>query len=416
MVPLTGEIAAIEQHLLAEQVQRLGSVVAQAREGSVELMFARHVLGDLAPPRAAESGTDEPESQSDVVRIASYGYATLLGGAQPATPPQVEICDNIRRLSQLDPFPSDGIGFLSDPVLMIGTSAAVARAAQSTAWDCRGWLVGLLEDQRCGNLPFQVVARAYALHLLSGNVSALPRLADLTDAPELGFSAWMSMQNAGEFTDRRESCAQASAEFLAQLLITDTSSLTVPRAAITYAALAAVLRSSSRRLVMSIDEVSAILRTFPACMERWRWDPPDAKNPVRWFIDAEREVQDILWIMLRSHFNDLVYEDPLPKVGHSSYRPDFGIPGLRLLIEVKYVRRAIEFKDIEKQVMEDSVGYLANSDRYERITVFIYDDSSSSEHHDTTRRDLTALSGIADVVIVSRPGRIPPRDRRTLRE
>jgi hypothetical protein len=112
----------------------------------------------------------------------------------------------------------------------------------------------------------------------------------------------------------------------------------------------------------------------------------DGKDPIRWQVEAEREVQDILWVMLRPYFEDLVYEDPLPKVGHSSYRTDFGVPSLRLLIEVKYARKAVAFKELEKEVMEDSIANLANTDRYDRIIVFIYDDSSSSEHHATTRR------------------------------
>jgi hypothetical protein len=32
-----------------------------------------------------------------------------------------------------------------------------------------------------------------------------------------------------------------------------------------------------------------------------------------------------------------VDEETLPKLGHSTYRADFGIPSLGILIEVKYV-------------------------------------------------------------------------------
>ncbi|MEX5637477.1 hypothetical protein [Parafrankia sp. FMc2] len=85
---------------------------------------------------------------------------------------------------------------------------------------------------------------------------------------------------------------------------------------------------------------------------------------------------------------------------------------VRLLIEIKYARKASDFKDIEKQVMEDSVAYLANTDSYDKILVFIYDDSSSSEHHDTTRRALIGIENVTDVIIASRPGRIPPRNQR----
>jgi len=42
--------------------------------------------------------------------------------------------------------------------------------------------------------------------------------------------------------------------------------------------------------------------------------------------------------MLRPVFDDLVDEETLRKLGHSTYRADFAIPSLGLLIEVKYAR------------------------------------------------------------------------------
>ena len=55
-------------------------------------------------------------------------------------------------------------------------------------------------------------------------------------------------------------------------------------------------------------------------MRRWRWDNDDVKVPVRWEVRSEREVQDILWLMLRSTFDGVIDEETLPKFGHSSYR------------------------------------------------------------------------------------------------
>lgn len=60
--------------------------------------------------------------------------------------------------------------------------------------------------------------------------------------------------------------------------------------------------------------------------------------------------------------------------------------------------------------MVDSVAYLHNTDRYQEIVVFIYDRSSSVQHHDTTQA-LLQLNGVTDVIIVSRPGHMPvPRE------
>lgn len=120
--------------------------------------------------------------------------------------------------------------------------------------------------------------------------------------------------------------------------------------------------------------------------------------------------------MLRSVFDDVVDEDTLPKLGHSSYRADFGLPRLGVLIEVKYIRRATEFKDIEQEVMVDSVAYLQNTDRYRELMVVIYDESTSVEHHDQTRRALQSIESISDVIIVSRPGRLPTPDRNRTRK
>ena len=105
--------------------------------------------------------------------------------------------------------------------------------------------------------------------------------------------------------------------------------------------------------------LSLLLRRFPAAMRRWRWDSGDRiKEPIHWPITSEREIQDILWLVLRSVFDDVIDEDTNPKVGHASTRADFGIPSIRLLVEVKYVYdgTTAEFKKIEQEVMIDSVA------------------------------------------------------------
>jgi hypothetical protein len=98
--------------------------------------------------------------------------------------------------------------------------------------------------------------------------------------------------------------------------------------------------------------------------------------------------------------------------GHQSegraceHRADFAIPSLRLLVEVKYLYdgTTAEFKKIEQEVMIDSVAYLQRATLYDEIVVFIYDSTASVEHHELTRDALIKVPGIADVIIVSRPG------------
>lgn len=104
----------------------------------------------------------------------------------------------------------------------------------------------------------------------------------------------------------------------------------------------------------------------------------------------------------------MVDEDALPKLGHSTYKADFAIGSLRLIIEAKFARSKDDFKQIEKEIQEDCIPYLRDL-RYESLIVFIYDDSASVQEHDITRRALLEIPGIVDVVIVSRPSQLAPK-------
>lgn len=142
-------------------------------------------------------------------------------------------------------------------------------------------------------------------------------------------------------------------------------------------------------------------------MKRWRYDSDELKKPIKWPIGQEREVQDILWLVLRSYFEDLVDEEALPKFGHKFYKPDFAIPSLRLLIEVKFTSKKEDFKSIEQEIMVDTIGYLYNTKDYDKIIVFIYDNSGSVQEHGTTKRDLIKIKEIEDVIVVSKPSQLP---------
>ncbi|WP_112272027.1 PD-(D/E)XK nuclease domain-containing protein [Lentzea terrae] len=74
------------------------------------------------------------------------------------------------------------------------------------------------------------------------------------------------------------------------------------------------------------------------------------------------------------------------------------------------MRSPSDFKKVEQEVMVDSVAYLQKTDRYREMIVFIYDESSSVEHHDLTVRELREVPGIVDVIIVCQPGVLRHRD------
>jgi hypothetical protein len=189
-------------------------------------------------------------------------------------------------------------------------------------------------------------------------------------------------------------------------------SLPAHQAAFIWRSLLEAVSEQAELMVRSPHAVLHVLRQFQSCLRRWRWDVLNLKNPVRWPVKSEREVQDILWLMLRSNFLDVTDEDTLPKFGHATYRADFGIPSLGVLVEVKFAREAADFKKIEKEVLEDIVPYM-KSDRYKEIVVFIYDDSCSVQEHELTRAALES-AGLAGVVIASRPSMLPDHSTQAL--
>jgi hypothetical protein len=247
---------------------------------------------------------------------------------------------------------------------------------------------------------------AYAIKICGGR--APPLSADL-QAP-LSYRAalaWWIRQpdsrvdiNVAELLSLRRSVAE---EILSQPL----SHLPAHQAALLWKCLREATSESAAAALQTPATLAHLLRQFESALKRWRWDDDSLQHPVRWKVRSEREVQDILWLILRPQCLDLEDEDTLPKFGHSTYRADFGVPSLGLLIEAKFARAAGDFKAIEKEVLEDLVPYLKAPERYREVLIFIYDDSSSVQHHDTTIRALKSVNGICDVIIACRPSQLP---------
>ena len=118
------------------------------------------------------------------------------------------------------------------------------------------------------------------------------------------------------------------------------------QAAFIWAGISSALFYALTAASVQPNHVVAVLENFEATMRRWRWDADMLQNPIRWQITQEREIQDILWLILKSYFPDVVDDDTLPKLGHSTYRADFGIGSLKLIIEAKYATSRDDFKKI----------------------------------------------------------------------
>lgn len=139
----------------------------------------------------------------------------------------------------------------------------------------------------------------------------------------------------------------------------------------------------------SLSGVVRVLKRFRKCCQYLRDSPA-----------KERDVQDIVWIMLRSHFDRIDREDTLPKFGVKNYRPDFGVPELRTLIEVKFVGDKTNVSDIQEGILGDVPGYLTNQSHYDSLIVFVYDAAHKLRDSRKFIEDIRKLEDIVDVVVV----------------
>lgn len=141
--------------------------------------------------------------------------------------------------------------------------------------------------------------------------------------------------------------------------------------------------------VSSLSQLIQTLRRFRECCQYLEHPPSN-----------ERAVQDILWIMLRCQFDRLDRESTLPKFGVKSYKPDFGIPDLGTLIEVKYIGNKTQVRAIQEEILADVPGYLNKASRYSSMIVFVYDSAHSLRDSQSFTEDLRCVEGIIDVIVV----------------
>jgi hypothetical protein len=106
--------------------------------------------------------------------------------------------------------------------------------------------------------------------------------------------------------------------------------------------------------------------------------------------------------MLCPYFEDIRYEDNLPKLGRSGHRYDLGIPSLGKLVEVKYIRKKDDFQKIINEVGIDA-AQITTQVEFREFVVFVYDETCAVENYSWTHKALINLNYVKEVIIVSAP-------------
>lgn len=136
-----------------------------------------------------------------------------------------------------------------------------------------------------------------------------------------------------------------------------------------------------------------ILEAFPFCLKRdYGYHKQELQN--------EKDVQRVLWTILRSHYSDIVDEEILGKFGLKHYQDDFGIPSLATIVEVKVVYEDTNLKKLQEDLMIDALGYFASETTYRNLVCFIYN-KGNKQIDSSLITALESLDPVGAVIIIS---------------
>lgn len=141
-----------------------------------------------------------------------------------------------------------------------------------------------------------------------------------------------------------------------------------------------------------VSELVKILETFPYTLKR------DYSYLKRELAD-EKDVQRVLWTILRTHYTDLIDEETLGRFGLKHYKDDFGIPSFATIIEVKVVYEKTDLKNLQDSLMTDAVGYLGSVNNYRHLVYLIYN-KANKQIDSSFINALESIENVAAVLIL----------------
>lgn len=158
----------------------------------------------------------------------------------------------------------------------------------------------------------------------------------------------------------------------------------------------------------SLDELLGFLEHIPVGLKRWTWEDAGrtrGAEPVKWRVENEYHVQNLLYVLLAPIFNDMADEVYLQPVGQKTPRVDLYLPSLHTIIEVKY-RKDVKksFQALIGEIAEDASLYRADAKYKDAwIVGFLWDCTRATQEHAKFKEGVLKIDGINGCVVVSAP-------------
>lgn len=158
----------------------------------------------------------------------------------------------------------------------------------------------------------------------------------------------------------------------------------------------------------SLDDLLGFLEHIPVGLKRWTWeDTPRTRGaaPVKWRVENEYHVQNLLYVLLAPVFNDIADEVYLQPVGQKTPRVDLYLPSLHTIIEVKYRKDAKKsFQALIGEIAEDASLYRSDA-KYKaaRIVSVLWDCTRATQEHAKFIEGVLKIDGMSGCVVINAP-------------
>jgi hypothetical protein len=376
--------------------------------------FAQAILVGIADNVPASEPVGDQLTYGGIPAVARVGFQASIHAAD------FDAASFLQGVDRISGRPKNGREQLRhDDIAMLGIANGLSRCdgSDSATADRKRWLLEIIAETG-HHVAWSLRARQLAGDLLDG---AGRLRADTTDDPNAR-ALDLVLRNAWPQPYHRTSLigAEERREILSALLTTKAPpDGELERNTVWLASLHLLAKRMASEIVPDFNTLVEALKATQSALRRWVWDERPNRSgigPARWLIDDESHVQAFLWAILEPRFGDqLVDEQYLPGYGLKQARFDFGLTNLKTIVEVKIARKAGDFSKIEEEVAGDLGLYFSQPERFDRMVVYIYDDSDRphAEHYDTLRSALKQRdTRIVDVIVVLRPGKLPNRNAR----
>jgi hypothetical protein len=403
MKPANGDILAEEARrswlgLLQECRKKLQ---LEASRFSLDLCLAKVLDASLSVNMESDVEQFLGKYHFSETNLATLGVLGWLGLIRDGKRRLEQFGEGVGKLRKKKP-DSFGISYLDCGRLLMGFALGIGtlgKAGSGEFMDLKEWIKSSLESflkRKPANVKWQLLtqwtlgALESRIELRGQEIADTLVRAEPSDPSSCVSMLWAIERSLHDPAVHGEAIAKRKCDLIGRLPLLDMNAVDVLDCAMLEDAIVRLSAESARFLPeRGMDYLVSVLTRFPQCLRK------EKKN-----LQDEDDVQRVLWVMLRSQFDDLVDEEYLRRFGLKNYRLDIGIRSLRTIVEAKFVRPRADLGKLQDELLADIQGYLKSTDEFDKLILFIYD-CSRRLHLDTQFvRDLEKIEGVQKVVII----------------